>query len=321
MNESNPHYCPYCKQETFCPFLDEQRNKLDKNLNSNLEEFELFYNQYYLGETRAAEEEVTRILQLLYNNQPQLFSGFNIIMRNYLRSIISFTLDNASKYPGNINQKTNNIYDDFRIQYASLIASIRAAGVPNNIINRTFKNVIEFTLRNSEIVTPPFPVPPPSPGDRWSQWEDLGGILTTSPGVSSWAENRLDTFVAGSDNALYHKWWDGSRWSDWENLGGILTSAPGAVSWGPNRIDVFVRGTTNSMYHKWWDGSRWSDWENLGGILTSAPAASSWAANRIDTFVRGSDNALYHKWWNGSSWSEFENLGGILTSSPAALRQ
>jgi peptidoglycan hydrolase-like protein with peptidoglycan-binding domain len=156
-------------------------------------------------------------------------------------------------------------------------------------------------------------------GRRWYGWENLGGILTSGVGVSSWAANRIDTFVRGADNAMYHKWWNGSSWLGWENLGGILTSAPAAVSWGPNRIDTFVRGTDNRMYHKWWNGSSWLGWENLGGILTSGIGVSSWAANRLDCFVRGTDNRMYHKWWNGSSWQGWENLGGGLTSAPAAV--
>ena len=33
------------------------------------------------------------------------------------------------------------------------------------------------------------------------------------------AKAKPDTFVIGSDHAMYHKWWDGTQWSDWENLG------------------------------------------------------------------------------------------------------
>jgi len=55
---------------------------------------------------------------------------------------------------------------------------------------------------------------------RWSGWEDLGGILSSGIGVSSWAANRLDCFVRGTDNAMWHKWWNGAAWSGWESLGG-----------------------------------------------------------------------------------------------------
>jgi Repeat of unknown function (DUF346) len=81
-------------------------------------------------------------------------------------------------------------------------------------------------------------------------WESLGGELTSGPGACSWADKRLDVFVRGTDNACWHKWWDGSRWQGWESLGGQLTSDPTAVSWGPNRIDLFVRGTDNACWHR-----------------------------------------------------------------------
>jgi hypothetical protein len=41
----------------------------------------------------------------------------------------------------------------------------------------------------------------------WSGWEDLGGILTSAPAAVSWGQNRIDTFVSGTDSALWHKWW------------------------------------------------------------------------------------------------------------------
>jgi hypothetical protein len=43
-------------------------------------------------------------------------------------------------------------------------------------------------------------------GNAWSGEEDLGGILTSGVGVSSWAQGRLDCFVEGTDSAMWHKW-------------------------------------------------------------------------------------------------------------------
>ena len=150
----------------------------------------------------------------------------------------------------------------------------------------------------------------------WRAWEDLGGIITSDPAVSSWAPGRLDCFARGTDNAMWHKWFQGG-WSGWESLGGVITSAPDAVSWGPGRIDCFARGTNNALWHRWFQGG-WSGWENLGGVLTSGPAVCSWGAGRLDVFVRGTDNALWHKWFQGG-WSGWESLGGTLTSDPAAV--
>jgi hypothetical protein len=69
--------------------------------------------------------------------------------------------------------------------------------------------------------------------------------------VASWSAGRLDVFVRGTDNAMWHKWFQ-NGWSGWESLGGVLTSGPAAASWAANRIDTFVRGTDNSLWHKWW---------------------------------------------------------------------
>lgn len=149
----------------------------------------------------------------------------------------------------------------------------------------------------------------------WSDWELLGGFLTSDPAAVAWSPGRIDVFAKGIDAALWHKWYDNGRWYEWESLGGILTSAPAVSSWSPGRLDVFARGISGDLVHKWWQGG-WSRWESLGGYLTSAPAAVSWGPGRIDVFVRGSDAALWHKWYDGG-WYGWECLGGILATAPA----
>src|SRR5215469_3404740 len=54
-------------------------------------------------------------------------------------------------------------------------------------------------------------------GSSWGGWESLGGILESplngsrltyvALDAAAWAANRLDIFVAGTDSALWHKWW------------------------------------------------------------------------------------------------------------------
>jgi hypothetical protein len=152
----------------------------------------------------------------------------------------------------------------------------------------------------------------------WHGWEDLGGILTSGPAVTSWAANRLDCFAKGGDNRMWHKWWDGAAWRGWEDLGGVIDDNPAAVSWGPNRIDCFARGMDNHMWHKWWDGTAWHGWEDLGGVITSGPAVASWSANRLDCFAKGGDNHMWHKWWDGAAWRGWEDLGGVIDDNSAA---
>ena len=141
--------------------------------------------------------------------------------------------------------------------------------------------------------------------------------------VSSWGPGRLDLFVRGTDDALYHRSMNRSTWSNWKCLGGKLNSAPAAVSRKPGSIDVFAIGNDNALWHICLGGSTWSDWKPLGGNWTSAPAASSWGEDRLDVFVRGRDNALWHRCLNGSTstWtsSDWESLTGNCTSAPAAI--
>lgn len=41
----------------------------------------------------------------------------------------------------------------------------------------------------------------------WSGWEDLGGQFVDNPAAASWGSSRIDTFVRGTDNRMYHKWY------------------------------------------------------------------------------------------------------------------
>ena len=153
----------------------------------------------------------------------------------------------------------------------------------------------------------------PTPPDRWDR---LGGATTDSPAVASWSAGRLDVFVRGTDNQLWHKWYQGG-WSHWEPLGGALASGPAAVAWSAGRLDVFVRGSDNQVWHKWFQNG-WSGWEPLGGATNDSPAVASGSAGRLDVFVRGTDNQLWHKRW-ANGWSGWEPLGGGLASGPAAV--
>jgi hypothetical protein len=116
-------------------------------------------------------------------------------------------------------------------------------------------------------------------GIAWDAvWESLGGVFNSAPAVVSWGRNRLDVFGLGTDDAVYHRAWDGSAWqpAGWEPQGGVFNSAPVAVSWGENRIDLFGLGTDNGMYHKAWNGSAWlpAGWEPQGEVLLNMPMIS-----------------------------------------------
>ncbi|KAH6855412.1 carbohydrate-binding protein [Chaetomium sp. MPI-CAGE-AT-0009] len=157
-------------------------------------------------------------------------------------------------------------------------------------------------------------------GPAEAGFEDLGGIIYGNVTAVSWGANRIDLFALGTDNACWHKWWDGSRWGGWESLGGGVIGDVCAVSWGANRLDLFVRGMDNGVYHKAWNGSAWlpskTGWVNLGGKILGAPKAVCWGPNRIDVLVRGTNNEVFQKTWNGSVWQPsvtgWKTLGGTI---------
>jgi hypothetical protein len=147
----------------------------------------------------------------------------------------------------------------------------------------------------------------------WSSWQNLGGVLTSSPAATSPTSGVIDVYGRGSNGALYQKEYKNNGWLSWESLSGKITpgTGPAACSWGPGRLDVFVQGTDGALWYKAWTGSTWSSWQYLGGKLTSSPAAATaLGTSRIDAFVRGGDNGLWQKTLNGV-WSGWTSVGDI----------
>ena len=88
----------------------------------------------------------------------------------------------------------------------------------------------------------------------WSGWASEGGGLTSNIAVGRNADGRLEVFVRGSDDALWHKWQvspNSGTWSAWATQGGALTSDIAVGQGADGRLEVFVRGTDNALWHKW----------------------------------------------------------------------
>src|SRR5438105_2287716 len=132
----------------------------------------------------------------------------------------------------------------------------------------------------------------------WSSWQDLGGALSSAPAAAAWSQNRVDVFARGTDNAIWHSYWDGS-WHLWpESLGGDLlwapTAAPVGVSRGANQLDVFVRGSGDAVWWKSWNGGDggpgWSAWAPLAADAGTDPAAVAWGPGLLWCFATGRNN-------------------------------
>jgi hypothetical protein len=145
----------------------------------------------------------------------------------------------------------------------------------------------------------------PTPGPTPTPPNPTGVTFVSSPAACSWDTNRLDLFVVGSDNALWHRDRVDTDWSDWSSLAGTCTSAPAAVARTGQIIDIVVRGSDSALWHLQWTGTAWAKWTSLGGVVLkgTGPTIISKDVNSLDVFVIGTDDALYQKTLTGTTWS------------------
>jgi hypothetical protein len=164
----------------------------------------------------------------------------------------------------------------------------------------------------------------------WGSWQPIINpkvAIDSKPAAVSWSQGRIDLFVKGSDNAIWHNWYQ-SGWHSWESLGGALTSAPSVASWGNGHLDVFARGYDNNIYHKWYSPyAGWSGWASLGNAgpgyePSTAPAAVASGYGHIFVFYSDVNWHLYYKAFDLSSgWpdgnSGWNYMGGTTAYAPA----
>jgi probable HAF family extracellular repeat protein len=153
----------------------------------------------------------------------------------------------------------------------------------------------------------------------------LGGHFTGSPEIGVNVDGRLEAFIRGNDNALYHAWQvsPGGAWSGWESLGGFITDVPAVTVDNAGRLIAFVEAPDHSLWYRSQNiagTDNWSDWNGLGGVLGSAPAAAVNADGRVDVMVIGTDGGIWEIVQNspGGSWGPWHTLGGQ-SRNPAVL--
>ncbi|MEY2420426.1 MAG: hypothetical protein QOI95_493 [Acidimicrobiaceae bacterium] len=137
------------------------------------------------------------------------------------------------------------------------------------------------------------------------------GVLRSGPAAAAVRGfGRVDSFVLGTDNAVYWTSYQGTGFSSWTALGappGGAVGEPAAVSWAPGRLDLFVRGADSKLWQRFSTngGTSWSLWQQPvpDGLLAASPAVAAWAADRLDVFVTGTDGQVYQRFWDGTVWS------------------
>jgi hypothetical protein len=129
---------------------------------------------------------------------------------------------------------------------------------------------------------------------------------------------RLDLFIQGGDDALWHRTRIDGTWGAWRSLGGIIGSDPDAASSGDGEITVTARGADGAVWYRTFDGTNWAGWRSAGGGVLSSAAVASAAAGTVDVFARGLDDALWRRTSTNGTWGNWVRLGGAITADPDA---
>ncbi len=141
-------------------------------------------------------------------------------------------------------------------------------------------------------------------GVGWTDWDPNAnrpavGLSASRPAVISWAAPRMDIFVRGGDNAVWHRLWTGTTYLPWASTGGNVQSGIGAATWGPERVDLFAVGFDQGLWARTYD-TQWRGWRHLGIRARNAPGAVATARGRVHIAFRGTTNRLHHIVCNGN---------------------
>jgi len=127
-----------------------------------------------------------------------------------------------------------------------------------------YKKQIATTLVQSDSVT-------------WSEWQSLGGKMSSGPAVVINHDGLLEVFSRGMNREIFVKRQmnhDSPEYNLWESLGGDSASTPTTLLHPNGSIHIFYRGSDKKIYHKVKNAVgpnqyAWSEWaalENDNGL-------------------------------------------------------
>jgi hypothetical protein len=168
-------------------------------------------------------------------------------------------------------------------------------------------------------------------GGHWTGWVTVGTTVQKSNGKPALStvtgSDRLDVWVRGTDDELYHAYrfgppsgtkWNGSGWTSEGAPPGKFQCPLSAYtrSASPLTIDLVACGYDAGVGTKITTWARayqngWLPWGKLGMDTKGSPnvmASSSGLINVVGIGTGTDDTAIVHTLWTGSSWV---NLGGM----------
>ena len=239
-------------------------------------------------------------------NQRQVPDGAVYTKKNFILG--EFGFDNLAFNDNTTATYTREMYkivDEIGVPFAIFWQIKDSLGSPSN--PAPTPNTSLYTFTNGQLIKT-------SSGNAFfdeiskpsMRWEAAAGAGSSKMASAQWGTDRVDAFVRGTDNEIYHSWVQTAT-NIWNGFGGmnlkgdLSSGAAGAPvvtstgTWASGRLDVFVRGANNSIYHTASvNGGAYQIWQSFGGGTYSDPSATAWGTDRIDMVVRGTDDNIYH---------------------------
>ena len=102
-----------------------------------------------------------------------------------------------------------------------------------------------------------------------TNWESLGGVLTSAPACVARSGKIIDVVARGSDGACYLKEWNGTQWLDWKDLSGIVAANTplGLIAVNDSSLNVYVIGTDGNVWVKSMSNAVWGAWKRDATVL------------------------------------------------------
>ncbi|RSO03837.1 hypothetical protein DMH18_36255 [Streptomyces sp. WAC 06783] len=171
-------------------------------------------------------------------------------------------------------------------------------------------------------------------GLSWADHFGLDGSWVNNPGIGPNADDRLQTFVQGSDQSLHTKWQEaGGNWSQnwyrYPDTGGNVDGTPVALRSPDGFLHVFWRGPDNSIWnlHQQEINGTWGTSAKIASSAASNPAVALNADGRISVFYTGTDAAIWQvnqQQVDYTTWTQPSTLGGNVGTNaklaPAVVR-
>jgi len=173
-----------------------------------------------------------------------------------------------------------------------------------------------------------------APNNGWSGWDNLGHHPeSTSAGggggpfhhaVGKNHDGRLELFVTGSTDGLFHIWQTAPNngWSKWRNAGETTWDTVAIAQNQDGRLEVFI--VASMLMHSWQTAPNngWSDWKSLNSppdeinTIIANIAVGQNQDGRLELFAVVNETQLqggnfWHIWQTApnNDWSDWHSLG------------